>query len=90
MEKEVKLPSGITVKISDNFTIGDLEEVSEIEGDFKKGIRMAVLSIKEWDFKDKDGKVLPINDESFRKLSVKDGTVLMNEITKVVDFGKKK
>jgi len=84
--KIIELPSFKNSKIIiyDQLLGNQNYEVSECKNDYEAGIKTLKYLIKEWNFIDKDGKILPIDEKTLGNLPSSDLTFVFKEITKSV------
>ncbi|MFA6048280.1 MAG: hypothetical protein WC737_05745 [Parcubacteria group bacterium] len=82
-EREITLPeSGAKVKFLERMTYGVILDWGKTEADKTDDLALAAFLITGWDLTDEAGQPLPINKDSFRKLSFADGDFLITEINK--------
>lgn len=78
-EVEVEGEKFIIKKIS----VADQYKIQDVTGEknpLRAGILMVVMALKSWTVKGKDGKVLPVNEESIKKFRMD----IMNKLTRHV------
>lgn len=80
--RELSLPSypDSKVVIFPSFLVGDLTEVDLTDDSLKNGVKTLAHIIKEWNFTDEEGKVLPITEENINKLASVDVDFILKEI----------
>ena len=90
--KSIKLPSfpEDTVVLYDDILTGDAIELGKVEDEYENGIRLLMKIIKEWSFVGEDDKPLPVNKDSLSLIPVKDFSLLMDEVNKLMGFLDKK
>jgi len=88
----VELPSfpGSEVKLYKGLLFGQMKELEKETSGFKRGIVSLRLMIKEWNFVDEKSDSLPITEDSFDILPVKDLTILLNKIAQFFEVSEKK
>jgi len=86
--KTITLPSfeGSKIIIYDQLLGNQNYEISECKNDYEAGIKTLKCLIKEWNFVDKDGNVLPVNEETLGKLPSSDLTYIFQEVAKLVNI----
>lgn len=90
---ELSLPSypGSKVILYDGLLFGQMRKIGDAKGDLDRGILVLQYLIKEWNFTDKDEKILEVNEANLNQLPIKDLQVLMEEANKILeDISKKK
>lgn len=87
-----ELPSfpGSEVKLYKGLLFGQMKELEKGTSEFDKGVIALQLMIKEWNFTDKEGNKLPINEKSLNLLPVGDLTLLLNKISGFFQVTEKK
>ena len=93
--QQIKLPSfpNDSVELYDGLLTYEINELTDIEKDYDKGIETLRRLIKSWKFTNEKDEALEINAKSLGMLPTKDFTMLMNAVNKVfedMDIKKKK
>jgi len=88
----VELPSfpGSEIKLYKGLLYGQMNELEKEASEFERGIVALCLMIKEWNFTDKDGKILSIEKKNFDLFPVKDLTILLNKVATFFKVAEKK
>lgn len=89
---ELSLPSYPESKVIlyDGLLFGQMKKVSDVEGEFDKGVIILQHLIKEWNFTNEKGEALPINEASLSQLGLIDMQILMEKAGKVLETISKK
>lgn len=63
------------VFLKNKLTVADLEEIEKLQGDYQRGLAMAVKMIVRWNFDE------PIGEDNIRKLPAEDLEAIISNIT---------
>lgn len=82
------------VKIPDVLSVADMEKFTEISNTDQPTVAFSVKAmvyfIREWNFKDKDGKVPEITEANLKRLDMKVFSLIMNGLKDRITLSKKK
>lgn len=77
------------VDVKSKLVLGDIAEINDAESDIDKAIALLTTLVKDWNFTDEAGAVLPITRDNINKLDVADFTFLSTWANEHLDMGNK-
>ena len=88
--KKIDLEDGDWIKIPTELSYSELEEASLQEGSSgQKAAQMLSVVLKEWNFKDEKGEVVPINLDTIKQLKISTIIEIAKFVTPLMDIQKK-
>jgi len=89
---ELTLPSFPKSKIEmyDGLLFGQMKQIGKAKDDFDRGILVLQHIIKSWNFVDKEGKELEVNEKTLNQFPLQDLKIMMDKANEILEKNLKK
>ena len=90
--KQIDISQGDWIKIPSALSYADCLAMQELQGlsQGEQGLKVALLIIKEWSFKNEDGVIEPVTEDNIKKLDLETFLEISNVVAKEIDSLTKK